>query len=179
VGEVDYIHHDPRSLEGYLLITIHSTQNLPAQHRDGTVSAYVKLTLGKTKVHTAVVTSAQPSWETRFRLPLHAQEAVSPQDTALKVRVKRYRKGRLFGNEVLGDADLVLSQLREEKEGGGGGGGRGAGGGFKSLADIAMDHHEFILIDPKTNHPQGSVVLSCSFEPAAVNLGTPPPIGAV
>ena len=157
-GEVDFIHHDPRLLEGYLVIVIHGAQHLPPQHRDGTVSAYVKLSLGKTKVHTAVVTSAQPVWETAFRLPLHAQDAVAPHETALKIRVKRFKKGSwLFGNEVVGDADLVLAQLSSGHS------------SFRGLADISMDHHEFTLIDPKTNHPQGSLTLSCSFEPAQAN----------
>ena len=97
------------------MLTVHHALNLPAQHKDATISAYVKVTLGRTKVHTAVVTAVQPSWEAEVRLPLHSAEVVHPQSTILKVRVKRYKKGNIFGNEAVGDADVALSQLIDPK----------------------------------------------------------------
>ena len=152
----DSIHADPRTLEGYLVLTVHHALQLPPQHRDHTVSAYVKLSLGRAKVHTAVVTAVEPSWEAQVRLPLHTAEAVHPQSTVLKVRVKRYKRGSLFGNEVVGDADLPLSQLIDAKVG---------DGGFH-IGNIRLDHGTVTLLDPKSSQQQGSLVLSAHFERA-------------
>ena len=113
--EKDEVHHDPKTLEGFLVLRVHHSINLPAQHKDGTISAYVKLQLGKTKVHTQVVTADQPVWETDLRVPIHAADVVHMGGTMLKLKVKRQKKGmRLFANEVVGEADVALSQLLDE-----------------------------------------------------------------
>ena len=152
--ESDEVHHDPKTLEGYLIVRVHHSINLPAQHKDGTISAYVKLSLGKTKVHTQVVTADQPAWEADLRVPIHAAEVAHMQGTLMKLKVKRYKKGvRLFGNEVVGEADVALSQLLDD-----------SGSGY--IHDIRMVRREFTLMDPKTNHVLPySIVLSCRYEP--------------
>ena len=152
--ERDEIHHDPKTLEGYLIVRVHHSLHLPAQHKDGTISAYVKLQLGKSKVHTAVVTADQPVWEADLRVPIHAADVAHMGATMLKLKVKRYKKGvRLFGNEVVGEADVALSQLLDE-----------AGSGY--IHDIKLIRREFTLMDPKTNHVLPySIVLSCKYEP--------------
>ena len=140
--------------QGFLVVRVHHSINLPAQHKDGTISAYVKLQLGKTKVHTAVVTAPQPEWEADLRVPIHAADVVYMQGTMLKLKVKRYKKGvRLFGNEVVGEADVALSQLLAE-------------GGNGHIHDVRMIRREFTLMDPRTNHVLPySIVLSCHFDP--------------
>ena len=152
--EKDEVHHDPHTLEGYLVVRVHHGLQLPPQHKDGSISAYVKLQLGKSKVHTAVVTAEQPAWESDLRVPIHATDVAHMAATMLKLKVKRYKKGvRLFGNEVVGEADVALSQLLAEGSGG-------------HITDIHMIRREFTLMDPKTNHvlPCG-IVLSCYYEP--------------
>ena len=146
------------------MVTIHQAlRPTAAQHkRRQTVSAYVKLTLGRTKVHTAVVTAAQPSWEAVVRLPLHTAEVVHPQSTVLKVRVKRYKRGSIFGNEVMGDADVPLGHLIDGK----------VGDGQFNVGNIHLEHGSVTLLDPKTNTPQGNIILSCHFERA-------PPVAGV
>ena len=152
--EKDELHHDPKTLEGYLVVRVHHSINLPAQHKDGTISAYVKLSLGKSKVHTPVLTAEQPVWEADLRVPIHAADVAHLHNTILKMKVKRYKKGvRLFGNEVVGEADVALSQLLDDD------------GRTGSVHDLRLVRREFTLMDPKTNHVLPySIVLSCHYE---------------